>query len=239
MIPGFSNPAQAPTGFGYLLTTVDTAGKVKVTGAAADGYLLNQNVVLSKNGEWPFYVPLYKEKRVYTLGTTQVTNTHYQGSMIGWLAFETNTPAGPGATNLAPQGFVSWMKQPWTNAIYPGGFAGSFEIKSSRYVPPPSGTRVLNMTSGHIIVTNGNISGSISNRFNLGIDNRVQMTPTAINSLRITLTPSTGFMGGSFTHPQKSDLVARIFGVVLQDYNYGRGYFLGTNQTGIVRLNGN
>ncbi len=55
------------------------------------------------------------------------------------------------------------------------------------------------------------------------------------NKLALTLTSSSGLLGGSFVHPdtlKKSTLK----GVVLQKQQIGGGYFLGTNQSGTLSL---
>ena len=232
-IPGLTNAAVEPTGFGYGSATVTKAGKVVLAGALADGSRLSHATFISKDGEWPLYVPLYSQPRVYSYNSVLKTNAEYRGSLIGWLSFATNTPAGK--TNLAPQGTLGWIKE-GTNGVYPGGFAGLLTVKSSRHSAPPIGTRVLNFIDGRLTTSSGNLALPFENKFFLNTNNAVAMTLPILNNQRFSIVARNGIFSGTFNHPNNTNAVTKFFGIVLQDYNYGRGYFVGTNQTGSISV---
>ena len=104
---------QLGNGFGSV--KVDGSGNVKFAGVLADGTKITQAAVMSKDGTWPMFVPLYKGK----------------GLAIAWISF----------TNRAMDdlhGQINWIKQPDVTAhYYPEGlaFAGN-AVGFSAFAPP-------------------------------------------------------------------------------------------------------
>lgn len=231
LLPGLANAASGPPGFSEATLTLSSNGTVKATGFLADGTTLGQAVAISKHGQWPLYAPLYKITRVYTnlYSLAVATNRNSAaGSIIGWLTF----------TNNAPVGTVSWIKKPWTNAVYAGGFTNETAALGSRYQAPPLGTRALNATNGTITLTDGNLNAAITRNFFLGTNNALSITPTN-NLVKLALTAKTGALKGTFAHPDKTNAITKINGVILQQQNFGGGFFVGTNQAGQMALQGN
>ncbi|MBA4150529.1 MAG: immunoglobulin domain-containing protein [Verrucomicrobia bacterium] len=238
LLPGFADVELGPPGDSYGLVLVNPIGRVRLVGKAADGHVIKQGTHLSKSGEWPLYTPLYLEPKTYQLANGSiVTRKEHQGSMIGWVTFATNTPAGK--THLAPLGTLNWIKTGWTNVVYPGGFTNIAEIKGSRHLPPAKGVRVLDMTEGQMTVTGGNLSSAFANQVMISTNNAFSVTGPNLNTLKAGMAAKTGLLKGTFTHPDNGNAVTRYFGAVLQDYNYGRGNFVGTNQAGSVILDEN
>ncbi|HEX4263986.1 MAG TPA: hypothetical protein VH597_06565 [Verrucomicrobiae bacterium] len=94
--PGDSDPAH-PQNDGTGTATVTTAGQVKFKGVLGDGTHVSQATIVSADGSWPFYVPLYKQG----------------GQIMGGLNFSDTTVGGP----------TSWIKLPNDrNKTFPGGF---------------------------------------------------------------------------------------------------------------------
>jgi hypothetical protein len=97
---------------------VATNGTITFLGEAADGTSLSHSTTLSKDGYWPFYVPLYPA------GSPKVD----QGLVMGWLQF-TNTPGG----NVT-----------WVDSTASGLAASAAPIESSVFVSPAKGvSRVI------------------------------------------------------------------------------------------------
>jgi uncharacterized lipoprotein YddW (UPF0748 family) len=236
LIPAFTNAALAPVGDGYATISIDLRGRIVWSGRAADHHLLSQSgMVVSKYGEWPFFVPMYITRNTNIYNGLPVPYTEHKGSMLGWVTFATNTPAGK--TNLAPQGALSWIKTGWTNAIYSNGFAGSSTVKGSRHLRPATGQRVLNMTNGTVVAKDGNLPASFSQGFMLRTNNLFQLNLPVANKLKLSVATGTGLMTGSFVHPNRTNTPTLFYGAFLQDYNHGRGYFICTNQSGSITVN--
>ncbi|HWD91910.1 MAG TPA: hypothetical protein VG938_06130 [Verrucomicrobiae bacterium] len=94
--PGDNDPSR-PQNDGSGTATVSTAGQVKFKGVLGDGTRVSQSAILSPDGSWPFYVPLYKQG----------------GQIMGWLNFDSSSVSGQ----------PSWIKLPNDrNKSFPGGF---------------------------------------------------------------------------------------------------------------------
>jgi len=105
---------------------------------------------------------------------------------------------------------------------------------------------VIQLTSGSngvVILEQGNLSAVLTNRVWLSVLNAfktsVTNTASVTNSLTLTITPASGLLSGAFLSTNTVNTNAQIKGVVLQNQNIGRGYFLGTNQRGSLLLQGN
>jgi len=98
----FPGPADGdpthPQNDGTGTLTVNTAGQVKFKGVLGDGTRVSESATISQSGDWPFYIPLYKQG----------------GQIIGWLNFD-------GSGNVG--GETSWIKLPNArNKTFPDGF---------------------------------------------------------------------------------------------------------------------
>ena len=213
VIPGSPGSASEPGGDGYGTVKVDAAGKITLVGSLADGTKISQSAVLSKNGEWPLYVPLYSGK----------------GSILSWINYATTA-----TSDLS--GDLSWIKPPMPTAkYYPGGFTLEANATGSQYNPPAKGTAVLNISNGQIVLTGGGLGEGIVNYVTLGANNRVTSTSKA----SLTFTLSSGAFRGTVPNPAGGRSKAISFGgVVLQNQTLGKGYFLGSGQSGEVLFSG-
>ena len=95
--PGDSDSSH-PQDDGTGTLTVSTAGQVKFKGVLGDGTKVSESATISQDGDWPFYIPLYKQG----------------GQIMGWLNFD-------GAGNVG--GPTSWIKlQNAKSKTFPDGF---------------------------------------------------------------------------------------------------------------------
>ncbi len=207
LLPGVDETS-SPAGDGYGTVVVDADGDVHLRGRLADGSVLTQNAALSKNGEWPVCISLYRGG----------------GLLIGWLQF-----ANDGTNDLA--GTVRWIKpsQP-TSPLYKPGFNVNSDVIGSRYVAPVGTNKMLNITDGVVVLGGGNLPDS-TNPVTFGPSSRLVNNGT--NVLRLVFAPATGLFSGSFRETGTARTYA-IKGAVLQRQNYGAGYAPGTNQSGRV-----
>ena len=202
-----------PGGASFGTITIDKAARLRFTGWLADGTPVSQSSTVSKNGQWPFYLSLYRGV----------------GTIYGWLNFNSSTDE-----DLS--GDVTWIRpeMPWT-WFYPRGFAVIDAVSGSRYVRPPRGTKVLDLITARIEFNGGNLDRGITNHIVLDPNNRVQNQ--SANGLRLSSSLSNGSFSGSVKDPIFFDWIP-FKGVVLQRNNVGAGFFPGWDQTGEVWLEG-
>ena len=172
-IPGTDGSTAEPEGHGHGTAIVDVRGNVSLLGVLGDGTKLVQKASLSKNGQWPVFIPLYGGK----------------GSVLSWTTF------ADGGSNILT-GLLSWIKPtlPLTR-YYPGGFTNETQLMGSLYVVPLTTNRVLNLTNAFVVLTGGNLSQPFTNNVVLGLDNKV--TNTSSNSLVLTITLPKGLFSGT------------------------------------------
>jgi len=213
LFSGGDDAATSPDGLGCSTLTVASSGALAMKGTLADGTAVAQKGALAANGQLPVYVNLYRGK----------------GSLFGWLTF-TNT-----ATNDIP-GLLLWTRKDGAaGSFYPGGFTNEVLTLASRYAPPVKGTAVAGFSNSVVILEGGNLIGPLTNDVFLSTLNKITVTSTNTGKLALTVTTSSGLLGGSFINPQTLKK-STIKGVVLQKQDVGGGFFLGTNQSGRVFL---
>jgi len=208
VIPGADNSAAQPGGDGFGSVTVNSAGNVSFSGVLADGTAFSSAAVVTGEGLWPFYAPLYAGK----------------GSIIGWLAF---------ATNGDISGQLNWIKPAQPAAkYYRAGFTNSTEAIGSAY-RFTNGVPVLGFTDGQLTLAGGNLPGNFTHQIEFGGQN--QILDLTDSKPAFTVAASTGLLTGSVVDPQTGKAVT-VKGIILQNQEVGAGFFLGTNQSGQVLL---
>ncbi len=214
IFPGSGDPSNTgqPLGDGYGSVTVDTAGNVKLSGVLADGTTITESATVSKDGQWPLFISsLYSGN----------------GQVLSWLTFGRG-----GAPDLG--GSFNWIKPATSAKQYPAGFNATENAVGSPYnsaVAPITG-----FGTGLMQFFGGDLSSTITDLVSLGTNNKVvNLGPAKVS---MTLTPKQGFFSGSVTDPLTGKAV-KFNGAVLQKQATGSGYFLGTDQSGLVTLNPN
>ncbi len=201
-----NNSSGAPAGNGFGSVVVNTLGGVSMTGTLGDGTPVSASSVVSGDGQWPLYISLYGG----------------QGSILGWLDFDTNGGIG---------GEVGWFKALDLKArLYPGGFEGTIDAIGSIY-NYTKGEPVLGFTQGELSLTNGNLEEGITNQIEIDSNTR----SSAQTSQTLSFQTASGTFKYVVTDPQTARKIS-VNGIVLQNQNFGAGYFLGTNQSGSVWL---
>ncbi len=209
--PGAADPSTEPGGNGYGRVSVDAGGVATLTGQLSDGTAVSQAVSVSKEGVWPLYLPLYSGK----------------GLMLSWITF-----AMTSTNDLA--GDATWIKDSTVGGTYySGGFTNDLTITGSYYEEPPLGIPILNLTTGSVIISGGNMSAATTNTFTLNFDSSVTINPSPANGLTFTFDLANGTFSGQFIDTGNS--VTNSFnGVVLQTGDEAVGYFLGSSESGSV-----
>ncbi len=209
IIPGDDEEEQ-PGGASFGIVTVSSNGAVKLSASLADGTRLSQSAPLSKNGYWPLYASLYGGK----------------GSAISWVVF-----AESDESDFA--GSFSWLKPALPTAkFYSAGFGVDLNLSGSRYVAPTNSTDpILNFPDGRVQFSAGNLE-EFENLVSLS-ENKV--TNLGTNKLTLSINKSSGLFSGSVTPPGARASIP-FKGATDKNRNQGWGFFLGTNQSGRVRL---
>lgn len=114
-----------PNGSGYGTVIIRSNGTVVVSGQAGDGTSIAQTCGLSRLGDWPLYVSMFKGR----------------GRLIGWLR------VSPQSNSSIQSDAVGWVKNPGPDKLYPDGFNLLLQPTGSRYNRPSSGS-VLSFTNG-------------------------------------------------------------------------------------------
>ena len=220
-LPGddLSTASGFPKGDGWAKMKVSADGIANVLGVLADGSVFSANLALTKTGEAPLYVPLYKK----------------QGSLSGKIVFAAN----PGVSDAA--GILHWLKPagvPGTKR-YPQGFSTDLPFTGSAYLFT-AGSRVLaGLDAGGgaatIVFGEGNLPADLSQAVNLGQDNVFRLSPPPAVRLQLELKQKSGIVAGTFRQPGSTrDIPFR--GVVLQTQSRAAGFFLGGSESGFFRL---
>jgi hypothetical protein len=213
IIPGANDSKVGPLGTSCGTVTVKS-GAVTFGGNLADGTAVSpQSSTVSKDGFWPFYLPLYNGN----------------GSLWSWNRF----------TNGA---IVSETNASWINAtnasktaLYRTGFTNeAVSIIGSAYDATEKPLPAL--TNGQVVLEGGNLPFAITNPFTLTSKNTIILTNAAdTNKLALTIKTG-GIISGTFANPSNPKQTITINGVLLQNQTNAQGFFLGTNQSGAFML---
>lgn len=210
IFPGQDGNPGLPGGDGFGTIHITTAGVATFTGTLADGTTITRSAPISKNGEWPLYIPLYSG----------------QGCIMSWLTFTNEA-----ADDLT--GAVSWIKPANTNAAYyPAGFAYDFDAAGSIYHAPASPTvHILSVTNASVEFAGGNLAADFTN--SIVIANYSKVSNLSSNKLSLTFSLTAGTFSGTVVDPG-SGTVKAFSGAVFQKQNVAFGFLKGTNQTSQV-----
>jgi hypothetical protein len=239
VVGGGTNAAVEPAGDGYGLISLKSNGRIVCAGGLGDGHQLKPvTAVVSKNGDWPLYAMMYKSPHVYTNSKgAVVTTTIRSGSVISWMKFTNN-----GTSRDLLDGSLIWNKTGWTNPVCPRGFTNEAQVLGAAYTEPPPLVPALAITTVvSIIVKDGNLSLPFTNCAALSVNDTFAFLPENVNMQKLKINRKTGMVQGQFYHPDitSTTKATLTYGAVLQDDKVVRGYFVGTDQSGSIRLGGN
>jgi hypothetical protein len=202
-IPGLEDDSSGPTGYGFGLVRVSSAGVIKFAGRLADGTKVSQSAPVSGQGAWPLYIAAYSG----------------QGLVTSWLTF----------TNRAKSdldGALCWIKSSIAKArYYPGGVTNECPAVGSKWTAP-AGTSILNLSGAQVEFTGGNLGAGFTNLVSVDVNSRVYNISD--NQLAVKFSLKNGMFKGKVTNPVNG--VASAFsGAVLTKQGAGYGFLLGTN----------
>jgi len=211
LFPGSGDPTNTsvPFGDGYAAIKVTSSGAMSLSGALADGTKLARTAMVSRDGDWPLYLPLYAG----------------QGQALGWLSF--SSPSSQ--SDLS--GWISWIKPAPTSAAL---FPEAFSIMNTNVIGSPynsSASPITGFRDGVVSLTGATLATNITDDVTINLKN--QVTSSNSNPFTLTLNAGQGLFKGNLKPPGATKPVT-FSGAILQDQYSGSGYFLGVNQSGKV-----
>jgi hypothetical protein len=217
VIFGVSDPAIGPLGNSFGTVTVSSNGMINFTGGSlADGTTgLSQSSGISKDGRWPFYVPLHNGA----------------GSLWGTNYFTNHT--------LLSAPFISWINpaNSTQGAFYRSGFTNQQAVLTGSFYNP-SNNPFPGLMNLHVTLVSVNPPVFIAKPVTWASNNTITVPASAgnTNGLVLTNAAKTGLISGSFVNPANAKQTIKVSGVVLQGRTSAAGYFPGTNQSGSFLL---
>jgi len=203
-----NNPAVA--GFGYGAVHISAGGRVGVKGSLADGNKFTQSAFLSGQNQWPWFSPLYGGR----------------GLALAWLAVSQSTNA--------VDGDVEWIRpSQYGDGLYPAGFTNRMRPQSSVFQLTYSAP-LVNFSTGLVSFVEGNLPGNFTNQFALRTNSIVRNLSG--NSMNLRMLTLSGLFRGVVVDPHSGRKIP-FAGAMLQEQNSGKGYFLGTDESGAVLVN--
>jgi len=210
IIPGTNHSGVGPLGTSCGTATVSSSGAVTFTVNLADGTTapVNPSGVVSKDGWWPFYLPLYSGN----------------GSLWSWNCF---TNGG-----LMSSTHASWINA--TNASKTAQYRAGFTNETASIFGSafnPASEPLLSLSNGQVTLQGVNWPLPITNQLILASNNKITITNAAdTNKLALTINKANGVISGAFANPANPRQTLNISGVLLQNETNAQGYFIGTNQ---------
>ncbi|HEU5123273.1 MAG TPA: hypothetical protein VFW05_04325 [Verrucomicrobiae bacterium] len=210
LFPGGDSPTNhaVPYGDGYGTITVAANGKIRLSGSLPDGTRIAQSSSVGEEGQWPFYVPLYRG----------------DGQAMGWMSFAQLADRDVGGT-------FNWIKLEGARGkFYQDGFNHTADAIGSRFSKTNSPFTVFD--SGRVIFDGGNPPVAIENEIAISRKSRISNLGTNKLSMKIS---GQGVFKGKFVNPNTGRATA-FSGVMLQKQGFGGGYFISTEESGKVML---
>ncbi len=202
----------APTGNGWASVSILGNGTVTASGSLPDGIKFAANSTVTGDGDWPLYLPLYKNL----------------GALAGWLHFDRDGPSDD------LRGAPIWFRpaQPGTTS-FADGFTNVTVLTGSRYTSPSApNDRILELANANVILTGTGLSQSWTNPISFGPRSVTNHGP---NRLSVSVAPASGLFKGTFTDPILQQIIP-FNGALLQKSTNGSGYFLTPTTHGRVRI---
>ncbi len=207
-LPADAESPTGPLGSGYGTVRIDGNGVASFLGMLADGSKSVQKVPLSRAGQWPFYLPLYRGG----------------GAALGWLRLDHAVHE--------VDGLVSWIKPTLPSKYYAGGFTNESAAVGAGYVQPTpeelkSGARRID-----VACLGGNLAGAVTNELMVLPNGRPL---SSAGPVKFGFSPLTGLFKGTVQDPA-SGKVRTFSGVLLQKWGSGAGAVFGLDEVGLVEV---
>ena len=189
-----------PLGHSVAAVTVNAAGSMTLAGTLADGTKVAQSGYVSTNGNWPFYLPLYRNA----------------GFVSSWVTFTNDATA-------SLMGRCLWLKPASTDKLYLGGFTNITALTGSIYSSAAMTNFLATNLTPCVSVTGLTGDGQTNC---LAMIARNTFGGPDVQKLALDL--PTGIWTGSVTNPMTGKVLPAKLAVHLQSA-LGFGHVLNTN----------
>jgi hypothetical protein len=227
LLPPDTNGPTDLRGYGYAVGAVSTGGKLQLIGGLADGTAINTTVTVSKDGKCPVYVSLYPGIARLTNGAVVANKPEFKGFLLGWLSVSN-------ATNEIMTGDLNWVKKPWTNLYWANGFTNRLSAVGSSFHTPTIGTRVMSFTNFAATFSQSVLTSDIVAPMQLKPNNLITSNGSNPISLALQFNTANGQITGHFVDSTAGSCTVK--GALLQQQNYGGGFFTGKKKPGAFQL---
>jgi alpha-tubulin suppressor-like RCC1 family protein len=217
VIPGTNDPTIGPYGTSYATVIVTETGEISFVGDLANGIAVSQSSVVSKDGAWPLYIPLYDEK----------------GSLWAWNYFSNHTFS---AAASAPASWINEGNSSRIAALRPGFTNQNASMFGSFY--NPTNKSLIALDAAEVDLTGGALTNTLAAAVVISANDRIVVTNSKENTIKLNLILNKvdGVISGTFANPANPKQTIRVGGVVLQNLTNAAGYFLQSNQSGAFLL---
>lgn len=207
LIPGADDSTSQPGGDGFGAIMLKSTSLASLKGSLADNTPFTLSALVSRQGLWPVFAPLYSGK----------------GAILGWLTFTNDSD-----NDL--NGKLTWIKLSQKATYYGSSFTNTPEAVGSRYTPSAT---AFGFTSGFLTLSEGGIATALTNSFTNAEAGKIISDN---KSLKLTLTTASGLFQGSIANPVPGATPKSftLKGALLNKQTNGAGFFLGSGQTGRV-----
>lgn len=195
-------------GDNYAVGEIDKTGQLIISGKLCDGYSFSGSFPVCADLSIPIYITLYRG----------------EGALIGWLILTNKT-----TTDISGQ--LLWII-PNKNSSTPT--VNTLQVLGSIYNPRTPWNRVINATNLVVVLRDGGINSPVANIVRLEPQNKFFVEFTDVD-LKISLDNDTGLFRGSFVHPVFRK-TTKFEGVFLQKPNWGSGFFIYKDSSGIILI---
>lgn len=207
------------TGWGWATITVTNLGAVRLIARLADNAAVTLSSTLNSDGTFLSHTRLYAG----------------QGSFSGEIAIRETPSISDG------DGVLLWFKPPQKGSgLYAAGIKTTVPIQLSK-LRVASGTMAAPILRLPALATisEGEIpqSNPIQRQLSVESGMKLKVMNPGSDRLRLTLTPNTGLLSGSFIHPL-DNRPRTLSGVVFAKTGVAAGFFIGRKTTGAVAITG-
>ncbi len=184
--PTQTDGSVAPQGYGVGSLVVGKTGTIRCAGTLADGTGFSQGTLLTRNGVWHLYAPLYAKK----------------GPLAGMLEGVIQFEVVPETSDL--DGGVVWIRPPSValptrkSALYPAGFNLTTNLLGAAYNPKSAMVLTPNSLNNTFTAQGGSLAGGSLSEATMVVKLASGLKLTGANSLSLKVSTSTGLISGTF-----------------------------------------
>jgi uncharacterized repeat protein (TIGR03803 family) len=211
-----------PPGCGYAVVRQDKKARGTLIGVLPDGTTFSKKGVIDEDGHFVFFTRIYRNKL---------------GTFDGQLVLGTTDGGAPGNVDPVPMTMAHWTKPPQPrDTRFASGFSTTLTAFGGKFVPPARGQPVLVIPTGDPLTAGfdrGGLFSQATTDFTFTGAKAVANDASNTAHASAAFNARTGLVTGTFKPAAKA---VKYRGVVVQRDTSVAGFFLGTADTGSVKM---